>query len=126
MTSQSPTGTADSDQVSFSPEDQLLSYGAYKQATKGDVKGPKPAFSDVAVRSKWQAWANMRGKSRQKAQEIFADFVVKIRWRDLDDVSLTRSGGGPDLHQLADEILQRPPSSGASRNLDKDLPPIQI
>ncbi|KAF9574722.1 hypothetical protein EC968_005727 [Mortierella alpina] len=123
MTSQSPTGTADSDKVSFSPEDQLLLYGAYKQATKGDVKGLKPTFFDIAARSKWQAWANMRGKSQVEAQEIYVDLVVK---------SLTRSGGHPDLHQLADEILQRPPSPrsslspGASPNLDKDLPPIQI
>ncbi|KAF9942740.1 hypothetical protein BGZ67_000147 [Mortierella alpina] len=127
MASQSPTGTADSDKVSFSPEDQLLLYGAYKQATKGDVKGLKPTFFDIAARSKWQAWANMRGKSHQEAQEIYVDLVVKC---------LTRSGGHPDLHQQADEILQRPPSPqsslsrpgspSASPNLDKDLPPIQI
>ncbi|KAF9962475.1 hypothetical protein BGZ72_004844 [Mortierella alpina] len=126
MASQSPTGTGDSDKVSFSPEDQLLLYGAYKQATKGDVKGLKPTFFDIAARSKWQAWANMRGKTHQEAQEIYVDLVVK---------SLTRSGGHPDLHQLADEILQRPPSPrpslsrpgspNASPNLDKDLPPIQ-
>ncbi|KAF9965250.1 hypothetical protein BGZ70_005167 [Mortierella alpina] len=78
MTSQSPTGTADSDKVSFSPEDQLLLYGAYKQATKGDVKGLKPTFFDIAARSKWQAWANMRGKSHQEAQEIYVDLVVKV------------------------------------------------
>ncbi|KAF9290564.1 hypothetical protein BGZ68_006674 [Mortierella alpina] len=127
MTSLSPTGTGDSDKVSFSPEDQLLLYGAYKQATKGDVKGLKPTFFDIAARSKWQAWANMRGKSHLEAQEIYVDLVVK---------SLTRSGGHPDLHQLADEILQRPPSPrsslsrpgspNASPNLDKDLPPIQM
>ncbi|KAF9352786.1 hypothetical protein BGX26_009435 [Mortierella sp. AD094] len=88
-----------SDVVDFTPEDQLLLYGAYKQATKGDVKGPKPTFFDITARSKWQAWANLRGKSKDEACEIYVDLVVK---------SLTRPGSHPDHIMLADEILQRP------------------
>ncbi|KAI7823047.1 acyl-CoA-binding protein, partial [Gamsiella multidivaricata] len=53
-------------------------YGAYKQATKGDVKGHKPTFFDIAARSKWQAWSNMRGKTQDEAQDIYVDLVVKV------------------------------------------------
>ncbi|KAF9111411.1 hypothetical protein BGX27_004987 [Mortierella sp. AM989] len=101
MTSQSYSDnqSGSSEVIDFSPEDQLLLYGAYKQAIKGDVKGLKPAFFDISARSKWQAWANLRGKSKDEASEIYVDLVVK---------SLTRSGCHPDHIMLADEILQRP------------------
>ncbi|KAF9915915.1 hypothetical protein FBU30_001644 [Linnemannia zychae] len=70
--------SSSSDRVVFSPEDQLLLYGAYKQATKGDVKALKPTFFDIAARSKWQAWSNMRGKTQDEAQAIYVDLVVKV------------------------------------------------
>ncbi|KAG0208022.1 hypothetical protein BGX28_000910 [Mortierella sp. GBA30] len=116
---------SDSDTVSFSPEDHLQLYGAYKQATKGNVKGVKPTFFDISARSKWQVWANMRGKTPEEAQEIYVDLVVKL---------LTRPDSHPDHLLLADEILQRPPtppppspfSPFASPNVDKDLPHIQV
>ncbi|KAG0080075.1 hypothetical protein BGZ90_000762 [Linnemannia elongata] len=53
-------------------------YGAYKQATKGDVKGLKPTFFDITARSKWQAWANMRGKTQDEAKAVYVDLVVKV------------------------------------------------
>ncbi|KAF9999700.1 hypothetical protein BGZ79_006685 [Entomortierella chlamydospora] len=93
--SHSPSG----DSVEFTPEDQLLLYGAYKQATKGDVNTLKPAFFDISARSKWQAWANLRGKSKEEASEIYVNLVVK---------SLTRPASHPEHIMLADEILQRP------------------
>ncbi|KAG0249786.1 hypothetical protein BG011_008934, partial [Mortierella polycephala] len=125
------TGGGDDERVDFSPEEQLLLYGAYKQATSGDVKGLKPTFFDISARSKWQAWANMRGKTQDQAKDVYVDLVVKF---------LTKPGSLPDHHQLADEIVQRPSSpqlisstsistsspSTVSSNLDKDLPPIQI
>ncbi|KAF9387436.1 hypothetical protein BGX21_000547 [Mortierella sp. AD011] len=54
MTSQSysDSHSPSSDAVEFTPEDQLLFYGAYKQATKGDVNTLKPAFFDISARSK--------------------------------------------------------------------------
>ncbi|KAF9082059.1 importin-alpha export receptor [Mortierella sp. AD031] len=109
--------------------EQVL-YGAYKQATKGDVKGLKPTFFDIAARSKWQAWANMRGKTQDEAKAVYVDLVVK---------SLTRPDNHPDHYLLADEIIQRPPSPPPSlsraasptanltaSNLEKELPPIQF
>ncbi|KAF9184133.1 hypothetical protein BGZ50_003888, partial [Haplosporangium sp. Z 11] len=128
---QSQSTGGDDERVHFSPEEQLLLYGAYKQALKGNVKGLKPTFFDISARSKWQAWANMRGKTQDQAKDIYVDLVVKF---------LTKPGNPPDHHQLADEIVQRPSSpqlisptststsspSTISSNLNKDLPPIQI
>ncbi|KAI8595940.1 acyl-CoA-binding protein, partial [Dissophora ornata] len=53
-------------------------YGAYKQASNGDIKGPKPAFYDISARSKWQAWSNMSGKTNEQARDIYVDLVVKV------------------------------------------------
>ncbi|KAG0070621.1 importin-alpha export receptor, partial [Linnemannia elongata] len=123
------SSSGSSDRVAFSSEEQLLLYGAYKQATKGDVKGLKPTFFDITARSKWQAWANMRGKTQDEAKAVYVDLVVK---------SLTKPDSHPDHYLLADEIIQRPPSPPPSlsraasptttttSNLDKDLPPIQF
>jgi acyl-CoA-binding protein len=43
------------------------------------VKGLKPTFFDIAARSKWQAWANMRGKTQDEAKAVYVDLVVKVQ-----------------------------------------------
>ncbi|KAG0017446.1 hypothetical protein BGZ81_010736 [Podila clonocystis] len=98
-------------------EEQLLLYGAYKQAIKGDVKGTKPTFFDIAARSKWQAWANMQGKTADQAKEEYIDMVVK---------ALRKPGNHPDLLLLAEEILQDHQRLQQPLNMDKDLPPIAV
>ncbi|KAF9301308.1 hypothetical protein BGZ74_006866 [Mortierella antarctica] len=115
--SNSSSSSTDSDRVSFSAEEQLLLYGAYKQATKGDVKGTKPTFFDIAARSKWQAWANMQGKATDQAKEEYIDMVVK---------ALRKPGNHPDLLLLAEEILQDHQRLQQPLNMDKDLPPIAV
>jgi len=42
------------------------------------VRGLKPAFFEIAARSKWQAWANMRGKTTKEAQDTYVDLVVGV------------------------------------------------
>ncbi|KAG0225371.1 hypothetical protein BGW41_004724 [Actinomortierella wolfii] len=115
------TGTPDYDGMhAFSDEEELLLYGAYKQATVGDVKGPKPAFFDITARSKWQAWANMRGKSMDEAKAIYVDIVDQ----SLRKAAIER----PELYAIADKITGRhasPPSTPEpTQDLDeKPLPP---
>ncbi|KAG0090414.1 hypothetical protein BGZ93_004292 [Podila epicladia] len=108
--SNSSSSSTDSDRVSFSAEEQLL-------ATKGDVKGTKPTFFDIAARSKWQAWANMQGKTADQAKEEYIDMVVK---------ALRKPGSHPDLLLLAEEILQDHQRLQQPLNMDKDLPPIAV
>ncbi|KAK3823205.1 MAG: hypothetical protein J3Q66DRAFT_139406 [Benniella sp.] len=97
----SSTGEGLSEPVTFTPVEELRLYGAYKQGTKGNVNTTKPPFYEITAGSRWQAWANMKGKTQAEAQEIYVDIVVQ---------NLTKYGSPPDHHALADEILQRPPT----------------
>jgi len=59
--------------------DQLLQlYGLYKQATEGDVHGPKPGMLDLKGKAKYQAWSKQQGKSVEKAMEAYAALVKKL------------------------------------------------
>lgn len=59
--------------------DQLLQlYGLYKQATEGDVHGPKPGMLDLKGKAKYQAWSKQQGKSQEKAMEAYVALVKKL------------------------------------------------
>lgn len=59
--------------------DQLLQlYGLYKQATEGDVHGPKPGMLDLKGKAKYEAWTKQKGKSAEKAMEAYVAFVKKL------------------------------------------------
>lgn len=59
--------------------DQLLQlYGLYKQATEGDVHGPKPGMLDLKGKAKYQAWTKQKGKSAEKAMEAYVALVKKL------------------------------------------------
>ena len=59
--------------------DQLLQlYGLYKQATEGDVHGPKPGMLDLRGKAKYGAWSKHKGKSQEKAMEAYAALVKKL------------------------------------------------
>ncbi len=59
--------------------DQLLRlYGLYKQATEGDVSGPKPGMLDLKGKAKYAAWTKEKGKSQEKAMAEYVTFVKKL------------------------------------------------
>ena len=59
--------------------DQLLQlYGLYKQATDGDVSGPKPGMLDLKGKAKYGAWSKQKGKSAEKAMEAYSALVNKL------------------------------------------------
>ena len=59
--------------------DQLLRlYGLYKQATEGDVSGPKPGMLDLKGKAKHAAWSKEKGKSQEKAMAEYVAFVKKL------------------------------------------------
>ena len=45
----------------------LKLYALYKQASAGDVEGPRPGFSDMVGRVKFDAWAALKGTSADEA-----------------------------------------------------------
>lgn len=56
----------------------LRLYALYKQGTEGDVKGDKPGFFDFVGTAKYEAWAKLKGTTREDAQKKYVDLVKKL------------------------------------------------
>ncbi|MFT3719026.1 acyl-CoA-binding protein [Pseudorhodoferax sp.] len=56
----------------------LRLYGLYKQASTGDNAVPKPGFSDMVGRAKWDAWNKLRGMSAEDAMQQYLDAVAAL------------------------------------------------
>lgn len=61
-----------------SNEDLLALYANYKQATKGDVEGKRPGFTDFQGRAKYDAWAKLEGTSKEDAMRAYVDKVNEL------------------------------------------------
>ena len=57
---------------------KLKMYALYRQATDGDVQGKKPGMLNPIERYKWQAWADMKGKSHEQAMQEYIDEVEAV------------------------------------------------
>ena len=54
---------------------KLKLYAHYKQATDGDVAGDKPGFTDFVNRAKYEAWAKLKGLSKDEAMAAYIKLV---------------------------------------------------
>ncbi len=63
------------------PDDATLLklYSLYKQATAGDVSGSRPGFIDFVGRAKHDAWAELRGTTKDDAMRTYIALVTKLR-----------------------------------------------
>ena len=57
----------------------LRLYGLYKQASTGDNKVPKPGFSDMVGRAKWDAWEKLKDTSADDAKQQYIDLIESLR-----------------------------------------------
>ena len=57
----------------------LKLYALYKQATEGDVEGKRPGFTDMVGRAKYDAWAGLKGKSKDEAMQEYADLIESLK-----------------------------------------------
>jgi diazepam-binding inhibitor (GABA receptor modulating acyl-CoA-binding protein) len=57
----------------------LKLYAFYKQATEGDVKGKRPGMLDFVGQAKYDAWAKLKGASKDKAMQAYVDLVEKLK-----------------------------------------------
>jgi diazepam-binding inhibitor (GABA receptor modulator, acyl-CoA-binding protein) len=58
----------------------LLLYSLYKQSTEGDVNVDPPSNPfDFVSRAKYEAWANLKGKSKDMAMQEYVDLVNKLK-----------------------------------------------
>jgi acyl-CoA-binding protein len=59
--------------------DELLQlYALYKQATEGDVTGDRPGGFDFKAIAKYDAWAEMKGKSKDQAMNDYVSLVETL------------------------------------------------
>lgn len=57
---------------------KLKLYAHYKQATHGDVAGDKPGFTDFVNRAKYEAWAKLKGLSKDEAMAAYVKLVERV------------------------------------------------
>jgi acyl-CoA-binding protein len=72
---------ADSKQLPEKPDNMTLLkiYALYKQATEGDVEGKRPGFTDMVGRAKWDAWNEVKGKSKDDAMQEYVDLIESLK-----------------------------------------------
>ena len=63
-----------------SNEVMLQLYSLYKQATTGDVNTEPPSNPfDFVNKAKYDAWANLKGKTKETAMQEYIDLVNKLK-----------------------------------------------
>ena len=56
----------------------LKLYSYYKQATEGDVKGDRPGGFDFVGAAKFDAWAKLKGSTKDDAMQNYVKQVEKL------------------------------------------------
>lgn len=71
----------DAQNLSSQPSNDVMLqiYALYKQATQGDVTGKRPGFTNPVGRAKYDAWAHLKGKSRETAMQEYVALVQKLK-----------------------------------------------
>ena len=59
--------------------DELLElYALYKQGSTGDVSGGRPGMLDLKGRAKYDAWADLKGTSKDDAMKRYVDLCRSL------------------------------------------------
>lgn len=56
----------------------LKIYALYKQASSGSPTDPRPGFSDMVGRAKWDAWNALKDKSQDEAMQDYIDLIESL------------------------------------------------
>lgn len=59
-------------------ETMLRLYALFKQAKAGDATGSRPGMFDPVGRAKYDAWAGLKGTSRETAMQAYVDLVDSL------------------------------------------------
>ena len=62
-----------------SNQELLDLYALYKQATEGDVSGERPGGFDFKAIAKFDAWEELKGKSKEQAMQEYINLVNTLR-----------------------------------------------
>ncbi len=71
---------AESKNLSERPDNMTLLkiYALYKQASVGAPTEPRPGFSDMVGRAKWDAWNALKDKSQDEAMQDYIDLIESL------------------------------------------------
>jgi len=61
-----------------SNNDMLFLYSHFKQGSVGDVTGKRPGMMDMVGRAKYDAWAKLKGTSKEQAMQLYIDKVQAL------------------------------------------------
>jgi acyl-CoA-binding protein len=61
-----------------SNEELLNLYGLFKQASEGDVTGDRPGGFDFKAIAKYDAWAELKGRSKEQAMQDYIALMDKL------------------------------------------------
>jgi acyl-CoA-binding protein len=59
-------------------DDMLALYANFKQGSVGDVQGGRPGMMDLIGRAKYDAWAKLKGTSKDAAMQKYVDKVEAL------------------------------------------------
>lgn len=59
-------------------EELLQLYALYKQSTEGDVVGDRPGGFDFKAIAKYDAWEEVKGKSKDQAMQEYVALVDRL------------------------------------------------
>lgn len=62
-----------------SNEELLELYALYKQATEGDVSGERPGGFDFKAIAKYDAWEELRGRTKEQAMKEYITLVDNLQ-----------------------------------------------
>jgi acyl-CoA-binding protein len=80
LKAQFEAAVADSKNLTERPDNATLLklYALYKQGSQGDNTEPKPGFSDMIGRAKWEAWNAIKGQSSEAAMQAYIDQIESL------------------------------------------------
>lgn len=72
---------ADSKLLPSKPDNSTLLqiYSLFKQGSVGDVQGDRPGMMDFVARAKYDAWAGLKGKTHEAAQQAYIDLIESLK-----------------------------------------------
>lgn len=72
---------AESKQLPERPDNMTLLrlYALYKQGSSGDAEGSRPGFTDMVGRAKFDAWAALKGQSKDEAMQNYVDLIESLK-----------------------------------------------
>lgn len=80
LKTQFEAAVANSKNLTERPDNMTLLklYALYKQGSAGDNAEPRPGFSDMIGRAKWDAWNQLKGSTPDAAMQQYIELIGSL------------------------------------------------